>query len=172
MDVERQIQDLVDITLERELMVKFFNILHALNPLQAKVKEMVNSKMDDIIHRVLKRAIPEITYQLIENGGYYPYQSDEPGRSNRDTLAQRNDELAWSPKNKDFFFGMPGAPGPPGEPGLPGLDGLQGRPGDPGPVGPAGKDGKKGDEGPAGRDGRDGRGRRGDRDLQGRNFFI
>ncbi|CAG5080495.1 Oidioi.mRNA.OKI2018_I69.PAR.g9615.t2.cds [Oikopleura dioica] len=151
-DIERQIQDLVDISLERELMVK--------------VKEMVNSKMDEIIHRVLKRAIPEITYQLIENGGRHPYQSDEPGRSNRDTLADRNDELAWNPKMKDFFFGMPGPPGPPGEPGLPGMDGLQGRPGDPGPIGPMGKDGRKGDQGPPGRDGRDGRGRRGDRDLQ------
>jgi len=55
--------DIVDVKIEENL--------------EKRLKILLDRRMEDIINEVVKRAIPELTYSIIQNGGY---QSDQPIR--------------------------------------------------------------------------------------------
>ena len=52
--------DIVDVKIEENL--------------EKRLKILLDRRMEDIINEVVKRAIPELTYSIIQNG----YQSDQP----------------------------------------------------------------------------------------------
>jgi len=61
--------------------------------LEKRLKNLLESKMEEIVLQVVKRAVPEISYRLIQDG----YQSD-----------QARDGYTFTGMD---YFGMPGPPG-------------------------------------------------------------
>ena len=70
--------------------------------LEKRLRDLLEEKMDEIVHQVVKRAVPEISYRLIQDG----YQADQAAGPIGPSPRDRN----WNFPSLDYF-GLPGPPG-------------------------------------------------------------
>lgn len=62
--------------------------------LDKRLRNLIDEKMEEIVLQVVKRAVPEISYRLIQDG----YQADQARGGNGQYMATD-------------YFGLPGPPG-------------------------------------------------------------